>query len=210
MTAEIIFPENEPSVMNFIMKEIFEFEIYDCYKQLTTGMNVIDLGAHVGAFTVKAASLGANVMAFEPNSEILPFLRENTKNLFNVQIVEKAVSNYDGIAYIQYVPNNSAGTYITEEGDIPTSVTRMDTVLSQQHFTPIDLVKIDVEGQELEALQGFGDYLGFVDFFSIASYHYFGESQKIRDFLEQNGFSVFTRRFFGIGLNNYLYAWRLW
>ena len=210
MTATLVFPENEPAVMNMIMKEVFEFEIYDCYKQLTTDMNVIDLGAHVGAFTVKAAVQGANVMAFEPNPAILPYLRENTKNLFNVQILEKAVSNYDGTDYLKYVPNNSAGTYLAKEGDVLISVTRMDTILSQHHFTPIDLVKIDVEGQELEALQGFGDYLGSVDLFSIASYHYFGEAQKIRNFLEQNGFAIATRQFFGIGFNNYLYAWRLW
>src|SRR4051812_34350646 len=40
---------------------------------------VLDVGAHLGYFTLIAARKGAEVIAFEPNPQTLPFLHENLR-----------------------------------------------------------------------------------------------------------------------------------
>src|SRR4051794_15123113 len=55
--------------------------------------SVVDLGAHVGEFTIMAAARWpqATIHAFEPNPRVLSLLRQNSRPYANIVIHEQAV-----------------------------------------------------------------------------------------------------------------------
>jgi FkbM family methyltransferase len=64
---------------------------YDRLGPLSSGDVVLDVGAHIGAFTVFAAARARFVVAVEPLPANLRLLRRNLRGLSNVRVVSAAV-----------------------------------------------------------------------------------------------------------------------
>ena len=126
---------------------------------------VVDIGAHIGKWTVAAArKVGpfGCVYAFEPNPETQAVLAQNLK-LNQVEdrvfLVPKAASNVEGIAVFYMGPlsvkTSLAKTALgwTMWAARPTIVetTTVDKVLGRAQA---NVIKIDAEGAELLVLQG--------------------------------------------------------
>jgi len=85
--------------------EVWRLKEYE-NKHFTIGLSdvVIDIGAHIGAFSVWAArqATRGRIFAFEPNEENYGLLEENKKlnDLTNLQIFKLAVSNKAGEAVL--------------------------------------------------------------------------------------------------------------
>jgi len=62
---------------------------------------VIDAGAYVGDFTVRAAARAKLVIAVEPNPGSVELLRRNVRGLGNVVVVEAALGEGPGIAGLE-------------------------------------------------------------------------------------------------------------
>jgi FkbM family methyltransferase len=130
-------------------------------RQLKPGMNVIDVGANIGYFTILASKLvgdAGTVLAFEPNSENarLILLDVEINNLKNVKVLPIALSSEMGNVYFStHLGSNggflSSSTEILQNSRcvvVPTF--RLDQI-SQQ---PVDLMKLDVEGAEGLVVEG--------------------------------------------------------
>lgn len=129
-------------------------------EELKPGMRVIDVGAHIGFFTLTMASLvGADgrVFAFEPAEENLQYLRENIarNTMKHVEVFPYAVGPTSEMRNFHITgSSDSHGFYAhpltqtVRTVDIPQVA--LDDVISDR----IDLIKIDVEGAELQALSG--------------------------------------------------------
>lgn len=119
------------------------------------GMTVFDIGANIGYYTSffsrrVGVALG-KVVAVEPMPRALALLAKN-KSL-NVEIVESAIGREPGKARLHQM--SSLDTSFVEFGfgrAQGVSVTTIDE-LSNKYGAP-DLIKIDVEGAELAALEG--------------------------------------------------------
>lgn len=140
-------------------------------RYLSKGAVFIDVGANQGEFSVYAASLiGKNgkVFAFEPVSSVRQKLSRNiTINGFdNVTICPWALGSKEEERSI-YGPGDafSDGTYNmglptlfkTSERDLPLEqvrVRRLDDVVRETGVDRIDMIKLDIEGGEFEALKG--------------------------------------------------------
>ena len=131
------------------------------------GETVVDVGAHVGLFTVLAARSGASVLSYEPNPSTARTLRGNLElnGLHRVEVVEVACGStpvnstlfvpkaFDGIASLH--PEWVAGTDawgIVEK--VPVRVERLDDRVGRWSSAPIDWLLIDVEGSELAVFEG--------------------------------------------------------
>jgi FkbM family methyltransferase len=128
----------------------------------------IDVGANIGNHSVFfGAFLGGRTISIEPNPRVLPILRRNLQvNVPDHAVFDCAVGRAEGTGRVVVPASGKANVGMarveasTEPGDpggVP--ITTLDTVLatyrnSQGTRAPVLLVKIDVEGAELDVLRG--------------------------------------------------------
>jgi FkbM family methyltransferase len=124
------------------------------------GMVILDIGANIGYYSVIAAQLigqKGRVFAFEPAPDNFAFLVRNIEvnGFTNIIPVQKAASNRSGKGRL-FLCHDAAGhsMYVNdEEGSIEIEVTTVDDFICEID-TPVDLIKMDVEGAEMSVLEG--------------------------------------------------------
>ncbi len=166
---------------------------------LKKGDVVIDCGAYVGYFTVLASKLigeTGQVIAIEPDFFNRRILRKNIKanNLNNVTIIDRGLGNIESII------GWSVGGIISQAGKsqiFKVKTTTLNILYQKLHLKTIDFIKMDIEGAEINALNGADDLLKHAHNLAIASYHVIDgkktcfEAEKI---LRVNGFKTETKR----------------
>lgn len=148
----------------FLFNEIEPNEVNIWSKILRKGFNVVDGGANLGFFSLlasKKVGSNGNVFAFEPVPFTCEALKKNiiVSKAKNIQIFQLALSNKSGISKINLVlddpikGNSSLGEL---KGYINCEKIECKLVTLDEIFTniQIQLIKLDVEGGELNALKG--------------------------------------------------------
>lgn len=131
---------------------------------LKESMTVIDLGAHLGYYTLLASHRvgpqGA-VYAFEPDPNFFPLLVGNVEAnaCSNVTTIQKAISNKTGEVELWCETNAGGSNLYTPTGSFANSTatvetTTLDEFFGERGWPSVDLVKIDIEGAETAALEG--------------------------------------------------------
>jgi FkbM family methyltransferase len=107
---------------------------------------VLDVGAHIGTFAIPIARTGAKVIAFEAQAEAFALLEENARlNGVQIDARQAAIGTGDALT-IDEVPGNSGATFLRPGGAARTVA--LDDLVARA-----DVIKIDVEGMELEVLR---------------------------------------------------------
>lgn len=129
---------------------------------LKPGMTVLDLGANLGIYTLHALKAGCEVYSFEPLPRIYEILGQNIKangfaDIGKAHLYNCAVSSKNGTAEFFYVKqmsghSNMYGSEFDSDKSITVQVVSVDDCLKEIHH--VDIVKIDVEGAEYDALHG--------------------------------------------------------
>ena len=124
-------------------------------EQVKPGMNVLDLGANAGFFSLAFASLGARVWAFEPLAENVVNLMRHIRlnNLESVSVIQAAVADRSGISGFEVFSNNAVGKLVTH-GNYCVPTVSLDGLMADGVIPRPDFVKMDIEGAEVVALQG--------------------------------------------------------
>lgn len=133
-------------------------------RSLSEGMVFYDVGANVGFLTLIASRLvgpSGQVVAFEPLPENVRLLRHNLdlNRADNVVIVERALGASAGRARMRVPSGEDAGTHAVLDrvcgvaGD-EVAVSALDDVVTELGLRTADVVKIDVEGGEVEVVAG--------------------------------------------------------
>jgi FkbM family methyltransferase len=118
-------------------------------------MTVWDIGANVGLFSFAAASLGAQVLAVEPDIWLANLVhRSAVLNKLPVTILPAAVSDRQGVSQLYLSQDGKASNSLLGDGGSALSVmaVTLDSLLEQ--FAAPQVVKIDVEGMEYAVLRG--------------------------------------------------------
>ncbi|MCS6908321.1 MAG: FkbM family methyltransferase [Anaerolineales bacterium] len=131
------------------------------------GQVAYDIGANVGYITLLLARrVGAQgqVIAFEPLPENAERLRQNARanaHLAPIEVIEAAVVESDRQVSFLVGPSDDTGRVDTPvsagrgEGEkLCVAGVTLDTVVFEQGYPPPQVVKIDVEGGEVEVLRG--------------------------------------------------------
>jgi FkbM family methyltransferase len=130
------------------------YKFFINYLNETSINGFIDLGASAGLFSYSAAIRGIKTTAIEmlpSNIKILEASR-GLNRVLNLEIIEAAISREVG--EVNYTGESAWGT-TNSVGDGYTSTT---TTLNELNI-PADLLKIDIEGSELDCLEGARRYL---------------------------------------------------
>jgi FkbM family methyltransferase len=142
-------------------------EIAFVRRLLKPGDIAVDVGAHIGFFTIEMADIvgpGGRVFAFEPldtNAELLE--RSIAENRFEERVVfeRAAVGSKSGSATLTFPVEtlNSGGAYLLRDGTAPLTgnLERKVAVVALDEFKlphPIRFIKMDVEGAEPHVLEG--------------------------------------------------------
>lgn len=121
------------------------------------GDTVFDIGANVGIYTLLFSQcVGSNghVIAFEPSSRNAKYLRKHLQlnRVTNVSLKEVAISSATGNAAFDTSDDPSTGR-LAAGGSIQVATTTIDSFVNSSCLTPA-LIKIDVEGAEVDVLRG--------------------------------------------------------
>ncbi|MEM1981923.1 MAG: FkbM family methyltransferase [Candidatus Hadarchaeales archaeon] len=194
--------------------EIYHWKVYEKYFEPEKGDVVVDCGANVGMFSLKAArKVGKDglVIALEPEKANVNLLRRNVEaNGFeNVIIVQKAVSNRRGKIRLYLSPGSPGSHTIIkrEKGCFEiVEADTLDNILSEIGLTKVNFLKIDVEGAEKEVLEGAEKTLNSPNIkVSVAAYHSLPNGEREFDFI----LSFFESRNFKVRTDGgYIYASR--
>jgi FkbM family methyltransferase len=140
-TFEIDVPMSRESLNTII--EVWYLKVYDFLE--TSGTVVIDAGANVGLFTLRAAlwvGKQGKVVAVEVDPSMSELLMQNVQRngLCNVTVVTKALSDISGEVDIPGFPAKVEST-------------TLDNLVEALGLDHVDGLKMDIEGFELRALR---------------------------------------------------------
>ena len=118
---------------------------------------LFDVGANHGYYSLLASRLSggsARVFAFEPSPHCLEFLHHHVKvnKLHQVTVIEAAVGQVPGTAWFEEGSGTATG-HLADRGSHRVRVVSVDAIVAEHGVEPTH-IKIDVEGAELQVLEG--------------------------------------------------------
>jgi FkbM family methyltransferase len=155
-----------PAAWSRYYESDYEKENYEFLKrQAKPGMDIIDIGAHLGLFSVVSSVLvgdNGRIICFEPTPGTYAVLSETLRlnECKNVIPVRGAVAKEEGLAvfYVSETAGCNSNSLIKNSSDKQAQgnevkVYSIDGIVSQHSLKP-GLIKIDAEGAELDVLEG--------------------------------------------------------
>ena len=161
-----------------------------------------DAGAAIGFFTLLGARLvgpEGRVVSFEPLAESAAQLRKNVglNQFAHVEVVEAALADEPGTAALYTEPGRWFRSRLLPRGvtnahTVTVDVTTLDLAFARRR--PPDVIKIDVEGLELEVLKGALSLINAAKPTILAEVHWLGErfSNFVSDHLAPIGYRCTT------------------
>jgi len=150
-----------------VAKDYFKTGFYErgildwaCLNFLKDDKNVIDIGAHIGWYTIDFAKLASKVYSFECSPKSFNYLCANialNKCDYNVTKYNVALGKEEGETdYYIRDPNDGGGNGISKfSWDVDTKTIKVPLkTLDSYELTNVNFIKIDVEGHEKSVLEG--------------------------------------------------------
>lgn len=186
-----------------------DFDNYQHFYQVKKGDSVIDGGANVGVLSLlfsKKVSQNGHVYCFEPDVHNIKMLQAN----FELNTVLDNYSIHDELLWSSntMIDFQESGTvassalwFSDETAIVKKKAVTLDTWCQLNGINRLDFIKMDIEGAELEAIEGCRDSIKkFQPNFAIASYHMVnGEPTyiKLEAFFKSIGYPYVTKKFSG-------------
>ena len=154
-----------PATAGFLSGK-YELPVQEALSSLVRPGDVFyDIGANVGYFSILAGRLagpGGAIYAFEPVPVNASLVERNARlnHLENVQVMRIAISRQTGrselllASYAGGAVLKGAGIPPDFAGSITVETSTVEDLLKIRKIRPPDIVKIDVEGAELDVLKG--------------------------------------------------------
>jgi FkbM family methyltransferase len=168
------FPHQLAPRIEYLLRGARDCWLFDYVPQ--AGDTVVDIGAGDGTDTLIFSKLVGDtgrVIAVEAHPQTLRLLRATCKynNLKNVEIVPKAIMSTAGTVAMTdsdlHVENRAEANANSATGNIVPATT-LDDLFDSLHLDRVALLKMNIEGAELDALGGMARAIGKVEHAGIA------------------------------------------
>ncbi|MCX6150418.1 MAG: FkbM family methyltransferase [Ignavibacteriales bacterium] len=187
-----------PDCLSFVnqVKEIFADENYK-FHSTNSAPVIYDCGANIGISCLYFKQLFplAKIKAFEADPKITQLLLQNLNqnHINDVEVIAKAVWIND--AGIEFSSEGADGSsvYSTGKKIKIESIKLKDILQSEQK---IDLLKMDIEGAEIDVLRDCGDSLANVENIFVEYHSFVNNKQSLDEILQilsANGFRYFIK-----------------
>lgn len=138
------------------------------FSHIKEGDSIIDVGANMGETSFNFSRLvgeKGNVIGFEPDKDNFRRLMDNLKlnNFKNLDLINKGIGHQPGkflIKMNETEPGNAGSKRIIGKSqensaeDMIVEVIKLDDFLKEKALNKIDLIKMDIEGYEMNAILG--------------------------------------------------------
>lgn len=129
------------------------------FVEVQPGDIVVDCGAYVGGFSLSAASIAAEVHAFEPERENARCARRNVAAMANVRVVECGLYDRSDELTLNISSNSVEHSMLEPDDHVvierrPVSVVSLADYAQANGIGRLDFLKIEAEGVELEVFNG--------------------------------------------------------
>ena len=163
----IYFPKNSVIFKRAVLEGIYEHEILALIMPLIRpGTEVFDIGANIGIIAVPllASNKSIKLISVEASPNSLPYLKKTHSESPDKErwfIIDKAVSEKPGKVSF-YLGSNDNGAYdsindtqrTSYVNKIEVDCTTIDAIWQNRNKPNVSLIKSDIEGADLLALQG--------------------------------------------------------
>lgn len=175
---------------------------------------IFDVGARYGQISAeyKRVFPKAKVHAFEPFTESFETLKKQTEKVEGIELHNKAVGSAEGELTLRENKFNAANSMLESDeshtviddltktvNEHTVSVITLDEFASQNHIGHIDILKMDIQGYELEALKGATDLLArkaisliYTEVLFMPIYKNQPFFHDIAQFLEKQGYYLYN------------------
>jgi FkbM family methyltransferase len=135
-------------------------------------LTIFDVGANIGyvTFQFRKRFNSADIYSFEPNPTVFSKLSQSFLKDKKVYPINKGVGSTNGI--LNFYKNNNSGTssflkpnefhlknMARSYQETNIEIINLTDYCKQQFIDSVDILKLDIEGFEIEALKGFEQYL---------------------------------------------------
>lgn len=141
----------------------YENNILDCLRRevfvkMDTRRIALDVGANIGNHSLFFTKFFDQVLAFEPNKRAFLLLSANALLSEKIIAYNVGCSNHEFSATVRYSSKNVGMASLSNpvSGDLTAEfqLKVLDRFVDRSEWEKVDFIKIDVEGHELEVLEG--------------------------------------------------------
>ncbi len=178
---------------------IYNYEQTQLIKKLVKKKHIVlDIGAHIGYFTLIMAKQAKQVHAFEPEASNFQILKKNVEvnKQSNVKLHNVAVAETEGKTILHLCEMNGGMHRIYPSHWCKGGTSNVQTVRIDDIIQEADFIKMDIEGAELGALKGMTQLLKKCDITLIMEFlpssieEYGAKPRNIYDFLTSLGYDM--------------------
>tara|TARA_B100001057_G_scaffold477616_2_gene547030 strand:- start:956 stop:1597 length:642 start_codon:yes stop_codon:yes gene_type:complete len=165
-----------------------------CLKELITWCEqeekkfncVLDIGAWCGTWSMAMEKYAKEIYCYEPNQTHFECLKRNTEQHNNIKLFNQALGNQDGMITLTNETATQNTRVLLEQGDV--KINKLDSL----DIDGVDMLKIDVEGLEMEVLRGASKKLDKIEYIMIElnnnSKKYGSNNIEIEEHIQSLGF----------------------
>ena len=119
----------------------------------------VDVGAHVGLWSMWWAPAMKYTLAFEPIPTMAALYHANMQDRGTYGLVEAAAGEHPGSLTLAFNPHNTGNTHMTHGKDegldlFTVPLTTVDYEVAQLDIPEVGVMKVDCEGTELQVIKG--------------------------------------------------------
>ena len=192
----------EENWLGYIMSEIFKDQIYRPYLPLQKeGTLALDIGGHIGLVSLYLSSYFERIITLEPSWEHFDALNRNLQinKITNVKPLNKALYIKGGQFPFGGPKDNRTmrslhmATWPEGKSDEMVEAITLDKLFKDEGIEHVDLMKLDVEGSEVEIFsgEGFKKVAHKIDVITGEWHQWSGRHpNQMNEALKSNGFEV--------------------
>ena len=152
---------------------------------------IVDIGAWCGTWSMVMQEYATTIHCYEPNKLHYECLARNLAPYNHVRLYNQAVGNEDGFVKLSEESATQNTRVLLETGD--TKINKLDSLDTEG----VDMIKIDVEGLEMEVLKGATKKLADVKYIMIElnnnSKKYGSSNIEIENHLKDIGYKILIK-----------------